>query len=193
MVVTGAPNRSAPARLAIRLAARATSAAPGRRIVAIDGPSGVGKSTLADALIAAWPGAGAELVRLDDVYPGWHGLDRGAELLATELVAPWLRGRVGRVPTWDWAAAARGGIRPVRPARDLVIEGCGAFAASGGAPVFRIWVHAGDAERKRAALTRDRGAFDPYWDMWDTQWRRHEVRTGTSASLADLVVRGLSS
>lgn len=168
------------------------SRATGRRILAIDGPSGSGKSTLADAVVAAWPG-GADLVRLDDVYPGWHGLDRGSALVAAALVEPWLRGAVGRVPRWDWTAGAPGRPTAVRPGRDLVIEGCGAFAATAATHALRIWVHAGDAERKRAALARDGGAFDPYWEMWDAQWRKYQARTGSSAARADLVVRGLSS
>ena len=51
--------------------------APRTAVILIDGPSGAGKSTLADRLIAAWPtDAAPQLVRLDDVYPGWGGLDR---------------------------------------------------------------------------------------------------------------------
>ncbi|WP_308799594.1 nucleoside/nucleotide kinase family protein [Agromyces silvae] len=173
-------------------AARGASTVRGRRLVAIDGPSGAGKSTLADAMVAAWPGPVA-LVRLDEVYPGWHGLDRGAALIADSVVAPWARGAVARVRCWDWRADAPGPIRAIAPGLDLVIEGCGAFDAVSGASALRIWVHAGEAERRRAALTRDRGAFDPYWDMWDAQWRRHAARTGASAAGADLIVRGLST
>jgi uridine kinase len=48
-------------------------------LVLVDGPSGSGKSTLADALVrdgdpAALLPPGAQLLRLDDVYPGWDGL-----------------------------------------------------------------------------------------------------------------------
>lgn len=175
----------------IRRELPAGAGSSGRRLVVIDGPSGAGKSTLADALVAIWP-TGVDLVRLDDVYPGWHGLSSGADLLAGELVEPWRRRRPARVPRWDWTRDAPGVVDLVRPGRDLVIEGCGAFAAARRAPALRVWVRAGDAARKRAALERDRGAFDPYWELWDGQWRRYVARTGASAARADLVVRGLS-
>lgn len=180
-------------RPALRVLAEARDAPTtrGRRLLAIDGPSGSGKSTLADALVRSWPGAA--LVRLDDVYPGWHGLDRGASRVAVAVVAPWVRGEPARVPSWNWAEDVPGPAAAIAPGRDLLIEGCGAFDAIAGVPAFRIWVQAGDDERKRAALARDRGAFDPYWDMWDAQWRRHVARTGASARRADLVVRGLQT
>lgn len=164
----------------------------GRRLVAIDGPSGAGKSTLADVIVAASPGPVA-LVRLDEVYPGWRGLDRGAAVIADALVAPWVRGRIARVPGWDWVADVPGPVRTIAPGCTLIVEGCGAFAATAGASALRIWVDAGDEDRRRAALARDRGSFDPYWEMWDAQWRRHTARTGASAARADLLVRGLST
>ena len=70
------PVPAIAAVLAARGRARAT-------IVLIDGPSGAGKSTFADRLFAAWPGPAARLVRLDQVYPGWHGLDPGAASAAS--------------------------------------------------------------------------------------------------------------
>ena len=41
----------------------------------------------------------------------------------------------------------------------------------------RIWVDAADAVRKRRALDRDGGAYDPFWNLWEGQWRRHVRRT----------------
>src|SRR5690606_29833513 len=47
-----------------------------RAVVLIDGRSGSGKTTLATALAARLPGT--QLVRLDDFYPGWDGLEAGS-------------------------------------------------------------------------------------------------------------------
>ena len=147
-------------------------------IVLIDGPSGAGKSTLADALVAAWPGVTPTLVRLDDVYPGWSGLDLAGEQLARTLVPPLLRGGVGHWRRWDWAADRAGTLEVSRPGHALVIEGCGAITAGRTASrAVRVWVEASDRVRKQRALDRDEGRFDPYWDMWERQWRRHVRRT----------------
>jgi hypothetical protein len=190
--VAALPRLVPPRDVARALVAAAAAGPRGRRLIVVDGPSGAGKSTFADALVARWP-RGVELVRLDDVYPGWGGLARGAETLGASLVDPWVLGRLARVPRWDWGREAAGPVDAVRPGRDLVIEGCGAFAAAQGAAALRIWVQAADAARKRAALDRDRGAFDPFWELWDGQWRRYVARTGASAARADLIVTGLST
>lgn len=155
------------------------AAVRGRRapIVLIDGPSGAGKSTLADAVLERWPGPAPSLVRLDDAYRGWNGLARAGSDLARTLVPPLRRGHVGRWTRWDWAADAPGALERRRPGRPLIIEGCGAFAAGALAPdAVHVWVAAPDALRKRRALQRDGGLYDPFWAIWEQQWRRYVHR-----------------
>ena len=41
-----------------------------------------------------------------------------------------------------------------------------------------------DALRKRRALERDGGAYDPYWNFWERQWRRYVHRTAPERSAA---------
>lgn len=147
------------------------------QLVLVDGPSGAGKSTFGDRLLAAWPAHAARLVRLDQVYPGWHGLDPGAERLRRDLVDPFARGAPARWRRWDWSADAVAAVERMPPGRPLIVEGCGAFAA--GADVegaVRVWVTAPDGLRRRRALDRDDGGFDDYWDLWEAQWRRHVAR-----------------
>lgn len=159
-------------------------------IVVIDGPSGAGKSTLADALVQAWPtDAPPQLVRLDDLYPGWGGLAAGSRLVATELLAPLKQTGTGRWRGWNWEAGHPAEWHEIDAARPLVVEGCGALSrASAPLADLRIWLTADDAVRKRRALARDRGAFDAHWDMWDAQFTEF-VRTQQPLALADLIVR----
>ena len=59
----------------------------------------------------------------------------------------------------------------------MIIEGCGAFRAGGASPdAVRVWIDAPDAVRKRRALDRDGGAYDPFWNVWERQWRRYVRR-----------------
>ena len=178
---------TAPAASAVRLVLERCRAA-GARVVAIDGPSGSGKSTLADALVRAWPGPAPELVRLDDAYPGWNGLEPAGAALAHELVARHARGGVGHWRRWDWAGDRVGAIERIRPGGALLIEGCGAFAATAPVDAVRVWVEASPRVRKRRALERDAGAFDPYWDLWERQWRRYVARAAPAIG-ADVRVR----
>jgi hypothetical protein len=163
-----------------------------RPLVLIDGPSGAGKSTLADAVCASWPGPPPALVRLDDVYPGWSGLERAGSDLARTLVPRVLRGTVGRWRHWDWANARPGELEWLRPGAPFIVEGCGAFEAGRAASeAVRVWVNAADTVRKRRALSRDGGAYDPFWDLWERQWRRYVHRTSPERS-ADLHVRAVA-
>jgi GTPase SAR1 family protein len=155
----------------------------------IDGPSGAGKSSLAERLLHEHPTL--QLVRLDDVYPGWHGLAAAIRAVGDGIVAPYLAGDPGRCRLWDWAADAPGGWLAVDPTRPLLVEGCGSFGTtppSGDSGRRRIWVDAEPAERKRRAHLRDSGAFDPWWNIWDAQWRAYTGAARPEAGATEWVV-----
>ncbi len=119
--------------------------------VLIDGRSGSGKSTLATQLAGEW--SGSELVRLDDVYPGWDGLAWATEHVRSSLLLPRADGRRGRWRSWDWTTGAAGRWHVVDADRRLVVEGVGVLtAASRALADLAIWVEADDADRKRRAL-----------------------------------------
>ena len=149
-----------------------------RAVVLIDGPSGAGKSTLADALLAAWPGPTAPtLVRLDDIYPGWGGLDAAIEQIGAHLLGP---RRAGEPAAWlrhDWVTDSYAEWNPVDPARPLIVEGCGALArAHTGLSDVRVWLDADDGIRKQRALDRDGAGFEEHWDQWQRDWARYRER-----------------
>ena len=82
----------------------------GRRLVVLlDGGSGAGKTTLARRLhrdLEARLGT-TQLVSLDDVYPGWHGLAAASELVWQSILRPASPG----YPGWDWARDQPSGWR----------------------------------------------------------------------------------
>jgi hypothetical protein len=149
-----------------------------RAVLLIDGPSGAGKSTLADAVRDAWPGAVAPtLVRLDDIYPGWGGLDAAIDHIRTHLLEPRHAGNPAAWQRHDWAADAPAGWTIVDPARPLIVEGCGALArAHSELSDVRVWLDADDGIRKQRALNRDGGAFEAHWDQWQRDWERYRAR-----------------
>lgn len=156
------------------------------RVVALDGPSGSGKSSLADALAER---TGAPVVRTDDFVPGWTGLGRMPPALARGLLAPLARDETAWPPRWSWVRDDWVRALPVEPVPLLVLDGCG----SGSRPLrpflsVLVWVEADVATRKERALARDGEAYAPWWDTWAEQERRLFAAEGTRAA-ADLVVR----
>jgi uridine kinase len=154
-------------------------------VVAVDGPSGAGKTEFAAGLATV---TGADVLHLEDLYPGWEGLAATPPLVADVLAAVAV-GEVGSAPRWDWSRGAPGATLRVAPGRLLVLDGVGS-----GASVVRpflsllIWVEAPADVRKRRALERDGETYAPYWDTWAAQEARHFAAEQTRRH-ADLVVR----
>jgi uridine kinase len=151
--------------------------------ILIDGRSGSGKSELAAALA---PLLGAQLVRLDDLYPGWDGLDEGSSAVPALL-------RSGRWRQWDWVADRPGEARAVDLAHPLIVEGVGALSrASRPLADASIWVELDAATRRSRALARDGATYAPHWDRWAAQEEAYLQRE-RPRELADLVVDGSSA
>lgn len=151
-----------------------------RPVVLIDGGSGSGKTTLAVALA---PVLGAQLVRLDDVYPGWDGLEAGSVHVHDSVLTPTPRWR-----RWDWIADAPGEWHTLDAARPLVVEGSGSLSRTNRAlATFGIWVELDAPARKVRALKRDGISYAPYWDRWAAQEARFAAREHPR-ELADVVV-----
>lgn len=129
-------------------------------VLLIDGRSGAGKTVLARELAAR---TGATLVSLDEVYPGWDGLDAGADAVPGII-------RTGSWRRWDWSADRPG--ESARISRDgcLIVEGCGAISrASRLLADHAWWIERDDAERRERALGRDGDTYAPHWERWARQ------------------------
>ncbi len=151
-------------------------------VVLIDGRSGSGKTELAAALVRRWPGA--QLVRLDDLYPGWDGLEAGSRAVRSDIL-----GRFGWT-RWDWQADAPAERHRLDPVRPIVIEGCGALSgANRRLATLGLWVELDAQSRKLRALARDGESYAPHWERWAAQEQRFIDREGP-AELADAVVDG---
>jgi uridine kinase len=157
------------------------------RVVAIDGRSGAGKSSLAGGLRAE---LGAPVVTLEDLYGGWDGLERGVDLLVSEVLGPLSAGRAALVPRYNWVTAAWETPRVLEPPEVLIVEGVGAGARRAAAYAsLLIWVEEAASVRKKRALDRDGETFAPYWDTWAAQEEAMLARERTR-DRADLVVTG---
>lgn len=155
-------------------------------ITLIDGRSGAGKTTLARERALA---AGAQLLSLDDVYPGWDGLEAGEGHVLRSVLRPLAAGLPARWRRWDWERSAPAEWVPVDPTRPLIIEGCGAISPEARRLADRaLWVDADDRERRKRALARDGGTFAPHWERWARQEEWHAL-LHDPRGVADEIVR----
>ncbi|MDQ1060667.1 para-aminobenzoate synthetase [Arthrobacter globiformis] len=144
---------------------------PAPVIIAIDGRSGAGKTTLAIELAATLRNHHkVSLFHLEDIYPGWDGLSAGIERYVTTVLAPLSRGEAATWVSWDWKTHNDGDPRVTLPAEIVIVEGVGAAAAAA-RPLLDavIWADAPDGERRTRALARDGETYEPFWDQWAGQ------------------------
>ena len=139
-------------------------------VTLIDGRSGAGKSVFATNLAEQH---GAVVVSIDDVYPGWDGLDAGSWHIHWHLVTPFLAGLAGRYRPWLWEEGRRGDWVEIPPGKPLIVEGCGAIRRE--SPLestTRIWIETDDEIRRKRALERDGEMYAPHWTRWAIQEER---------------------
>jgi cytidylate kinase len=160
------------------------------RITLVDGRSGAGKTTWATALARR---TGAQLLSLDDVYPGWDGLEAAEAHVLEHVLRAIADDRPPRWRSWNWVDDEPGSWHALDPARDLVIEGCGAISPAARALAHHaVWVElADDAERRRRAIARDGEVFARNWTRWALQEDAHAALHAPRET-ADEIVEPLS-
>jgi uridine kinase len=143
---------------------------PQRPVVLIDGGSGSGKSSIADQLALTLP---ARVVRLEDIYPGWDGLEAASDAVHGDILAsedPGWR-------SWDWTRSAPGESHPIDSSGALIIEGSGSLSRKNRRlATFGIWLRLDEPTRRERALERDGDVYAPHWDRWAAQEARFAER-----------------
>jgi uridine kinase len=160
------------------IAARIRATAPrirGTRLLAVDGPAGSGKTTLATAVVGALAGGsapaeevGAVILHMDDFFEGWSGLDDAVlARVQAQVLRPLSRGEPGRWQRYDWARGAFAEWHDIPDVGVVVLEGCGSGAAAlrQYASVL-AWIEVDVEERLRRGIARDGPAVESRWRQW---------------------------
>ena len=161
------------------------------RLVAVDGPSGAGKTWFADRLGRA---TGAPVVHTDDLLDGWDDQFTFWRRLEESVLSPMRRGRAAEYRRYDWTCGRFGDeVVRVEPPPVLIVEG-----VSSAREVVRpelslsVFVSAPPELCVSRVVERDGGhdiAFAAYLDRWRRAEARHFAADGTAAH-ADLLVDG---
>ncbi|MSX02741.1 MAG: dephospho-CoA kinase [Actinobacteria bacterium] len=174
---------------AAQLAAQAAGREPragATRVVAIDGPAGSGKTTLAALLAAEIPDS--LVLNTDALYHGWDGLEEGARRLVREVLEPLAEGAPARFTAWDWQQEREGAVTTLPACATLIIDGAGSGSEAAAPFVsFLIWVDADPPTRRSRAIARDGEMFAPHWERWAQQEQLHFAAEATRTR-ADLVI-----
>lgn len=153
-------------------------------VLLIDGRSGTGKTTLAAAVASAM--TASTVIHMDDLYPGWEGLDEGARVLVEWILKPFVERRTGEWRRWDWERSERAESHIVPCDRPVIVEGCGASSiASRFRADHALWMDAPTDQREERLLGRGDGVeWLPGWTLQEDAFMlREQPRLG-----ADLIV-----
>ena len=136
-------------------------------VLLIDGRSGTGKTTLASSVASAL--TASTVVHMDDLYPGWEGLDEGARLLVEWILTPFSERRAGEWRRWDWERSARAEAHLVPSDRPLIVEGCGSSSRSSRILADTVlWLDAPVVQRTDRLIGRGDGVD------WLAEWTLQE-------------------
>ncbi len=138
----------------------------------IDGPSGAGKTWLAEYLASHWPrGREVAILHMDDLYHGWHGLAEATQFVDDDLCPKRRAGQTIRWQRWDWVRSQLAEWNELAGDVDLILEGCGSLTAGSAEMAhLSIWLEADDTRRKQWALDRGEAHYDEHWEIWETQF-----------------------
>jgi uridine kinase len=165
-------------------------ASPGPHLLAIDGPAGGGKSTLAKDLFLYFSTTrGVNLLGLDDIYDGWENA-LGQELTDNlERVAKAHQNQsVVSIDVYNWATSNFSEVREINAKEILILEGVGSSQEIIRAHnAITIWMDIDPTLGMERVLERDGYHIAEQMKVWQLLQSKHFAHSGAREN-ADFII-----
>lgn len=138
-------------------------------IIAIDGPAGAGKTTLAMQISQALSSRfSLEVVHMDDLYNGWDGaLGENLTGQLSEIIEAQRKLQNYALPHFDWIANKYSDPRDLKPPQILILEGVGsAREIVRNSATTTIWIEVDRNIGIKRVIARDGEDIESHMKQW---------------------------
>jgi uridine kinase len=159
-------------------------------IIAIDGPAGAGKTTLAhDIALALAQRYTITEIHMDDLYDGWDSaLTPQLTDILTYIVSAHKNSSPISISTYNWHESAFNPATEIEKSELLILEGVGSGqTAIRDSLAALIWIDIQDSQGMARVLKRDGSAIENQMSKWLSTQEQHFRHEGTQ-NAADFVL-----
>ena len=152
------------------------------RIIAIDGPAGAGKTTLANRVAGSFPENPVSIIHMDDLYAGWDDAltPTLTRTLEQNIARPASQGKGIEYRKFDWLAKSFGDFVKLSLPSLLILEGVG----SGQKEIRKyldqlIWIDIESEIGLNRVLQRDGEYLETEMRIWQMRESEHFKQDNT--------------
>lgn len=156
-----------------------------RPIIAIDGPAGAGKTTLAEHLTAALSlKYKCTTLHMDDLYNGWETpFDHHLEDALTRACASHQKSEKFSLSFFNWSKGEYGADMEIPQSQLLILEGVGASQASIRSYLTAsIWIDIDPSQGVARVIARDGESISAHMQNWLGKQEQHFLENKTQMS-----------
>ena len=159
-------------------------------IIAIDGPAGAGKTTLAhDISLALSQRFSVTEIHMDDLYDGWdNALTTHLTEALTHIVSAHKKSTEISISKYDWVSGAFNSAQLIGKSELLILEGVGSGQmAIRNSLAALIWIEIEDSKGLARVLQRDGDSIALQMQTWLATQSQHFAVEGTQ-NAADFIL-----